>query len=181
MRIHSGEGPDEPPKGWHRLETQFGPLGVRPLNMDVLKLWGDGIIINRVHYRLYGPLYRDGQRWTAYKPGRNYGEDPDFTLLRHDNMSRQGSHAAYRKAVQVIEAAVNAWAPSEREIAGLAIPVIQENLAEQHTKVAKLLREPDTLSRPNWLLRNAEDRLVEFYQDLHRAEAALAPAKHSGG
>lgn len=62
MRIHSGEGPNEPPKGWHRLETQFGPLGVRPLNMDVLKLWGDGIIINRVHYRLYGPLYRDGQR-----------------------------------------------------------------------------------------------------------------------
>ena len=75
-------------------------------------------------------------------------------------MSRQGSHAAYRKAVQVIEAAVNAWAPSEREIAGLAIPVIQENLAEQHTKVAKLLREPDTRSRPDWLLRNAEDRLV---------------------
>jgi hypothetical protein len=50
MRIHSGEAPDAPPKGWHRLETQFGPLGVRPLKMDLLKLWGDGIIISRVHY-----------------------------------------------------------------------------------------------------------------------------------
>jgi hypothetical protein len=86
--------------------------------MDVLKLWSNDISINRVNYQLYGPLYHDGQRWTAYKPGRTYGQDPDFTLLRHDNMCRQGTHAAYRKAVAIIEAAVTTWAPTDREIAG---------------------------------------------------------------
>jgi hypothetical protein len=141
--------------------------------MDVLHLWGICIVINRVNYRLYGPLYRNGERWTAYKPGKNYAQDPDFTLLRENDITRQGTHAAYRKAVDAIESAVNLWAPGEREIAALAIPVIQEYIQEQEAKVGDLRKDPRYQTEFGILLRVQEDYLAKLYQDLRKAQLAF--------
>jgi len=104
---------------WQTLTTELGILIVQPLNMGVPKIYSDCFTINRVEYPLHGPLYRYGHRWRGFKPGTPLDRDPDFTLLRCDDMSRHRSHAAYRRAVQVIEWTVNNWGASERDIADI--------------------------------------------------------------
>jgi hypothetical protein len=166
------QGPKQVPADvpWHSLATELGIVAVQPMNLDVLKIQSDCLTINRVRYQLYGPLYRDGQRWTAYKPGKTYGADPDFTLLRFDDVTRQGSHAAYQQAVGVIETAANAWTPAEHELAALAVRRIESDIAKQQTKLAGLRSDLAWRTKYQILLKVQEDYLVELFTDLERAQ-----------
>jgi hypothetical protein len=158
---------------WHSLATELGPVEVQPMNLQVLSIRSGCLTINRVQYLLYGPLYREAQRWTAHQAGRHPDWDPDFTLLRLDNVNRQGSHSAYRKAVGIIEAAVNAWTPGERELASLAIQRIESDIAEQRAHLAKLRNDPDYQTKYLILLKGQEDYLLSLSERLEHAQDVL--------
>jgi hypothetical protein len=152
------------------VATRLGVLEVQPLNLDVLLIHSDCFTINRVQYQLYGPLYRYGQRWTAYKPGRPFGGDPEFTLLRLDDMTRQGSHPAYRLAAEIIEAAANTWTPAQHEFAALATRRIESDITKQEEKLVGL-RNDKRYRTEDWrLLQVQEDYLVKLFEDLEVAQ-----------
>jgi hypothetical protein len=98
---------------WCPIDTELGVVSVSPLDMETVNASGDSLTVNRVEYRLYGPLYWLHDHWSAYECGKTRATDPDFSLIRLDDRSREATHPAYRKAVAVIEDAVNEWMPSQ--------------------------------------------------------------------
>jgi hypothetical protein len=142
--------------------------------MNVGSVGIDPFTVNRVDYRLYGPLYWLDDRWSAYERGKTRERDPDFSLIRWDNPSRQGTHPAYRKAVAVIEPAVNAWMPSQVEFAKLAVASLEALLAEQVVELAEWYRDPELHEHFRILVEVRE----EYVATLGRQ---LEVAKHASG
>jgi hypothetical protein len=160
----------EDPVPWHAIETELGIVSVRPLSMEVLSLRSDELRINRVNYLLYGPLYWLDGKWSAFERGCPRNRDPDFTLLRSNQRHRQGTHAAYRKAVAVIEPAANDWMPTDIEYATLAVESLESQLARQVVDLADWYRDPETHARFDILVKGHEEHLATLGRYLEAAK-----------
>jgi hypothetical protein len=98
---------------WRMLATCLGVIEVCPHTLDLALIRGplftiegveNHLRINRVEYWLMrGPMYRIESGWSAYEPGSSRDRNPDFTLVRADNVRRQATKSAYRRAAEVIE------------------------------------------------------------------------------
>jgi hypothetical protein len=131
--------------------------------MDVLSIASDDLLINRVHYTLYGPGYWIDGRWSAYQRGRDTGKnDPDFTLLRHDDRRRQGSHAAYQKAAAVIAAAANQWMPTEVDLARLVVESLEWQLSREVVTLAEWYSFPPRATCFDSLVKVRENYLAQL-------------------
>jgi hypothetical protein len=156
---------------WSPIETEIGTIWVSPLNLITMNVVSEHVVVNRVDYKLYGPLYRLGTgEWSAYEEDKWRDHDPNFTLLRHDDTQRQGSHAAYRKSVEVIEAAVRAWMPVEEEFARLTVASIESLLAGEVVTLAEWYSDPESMERFPSLLQIREDYSAKLGEQLEEAK-----------
>jgi hypothetical protein len=154
---------------YQRIHTQVGVIAVCPLNLRTIHMRSDDILINRVHYEMYGPLFWIDDEWKTYEHGRSRDADPNFTLLRHDDVRRQGSHAAYRKAASIIEPVVNEWMPSRVKFARLAIDSITCLLGQEVVKLAEYYSHPPTAEKFHRLVTVREDYLATLGRELETA------------
>jgi hypothetical protein len=155
---------------WCPIDTELGTVSLSPLDMETLNVSGDSLTINRVEYRLYGPLYWLRDHWSAYESGKARTSDPDFSLIRLDDPSREGTHPAYRKAVAVIEDAVNEWMPSQVEFARLAVASLESLLAEAVVELAEWYRDPEHHERFRILVETREEYVAMLGKDLEVAK-----------
>lgn len=119
-----------------KVSSSAGSFTVTPLDLETVHMRCEDLAVNGLHYVMYGPLYWVDRRWSCFPVGHSRSGDPPMTLLRHDDMRRQGSHAAYRKAGLVVEQVANDWMPSAAKFEALVIDNLKRQLAQAIVELA---------------------------------------------